>query len=550
MTHKTPDGYTILLPDMDIHALVNASRAGFVQELLTRNPTLPATQLTKHNLLCCFTGRIARLGQGGPFSTEVKAQIQIVQQRWLSSTAGDVLHELFDGKLRKIGTYLPPSVSSTASASVPKTQKSSNTMASIVPTKVMDPRATGTKPPATAPSVPERVGSNQSPTLLDEGFALIPLKSPYNRNVVVQMPHFLGQHYRKKLVQSGNCLLISLPSETAHALPTKTTHAHLCDGIDQAESLRRIQLVLACYPSIVLAYDSKANKDLAARQIGSLKFQFEDNDPIKVDVQEFGDNPASAKATYTLGPGFLYYCDHRESLQRFFCKEGFVPITDIIRTRRTGVLRIELLIRYRFSPGFLEKLNALPGGHGDNRIPTEPAESCSLCARVAGQDRRHSSPKDAHLSIVTPSSLRRGNDGASAENSARPCLSIPGPALAAAHPSLDDFKITSYIAVFTLLNGSEVARKVPPRRFVRGFNLFLDTFYPDSDFEARLAVLHRIDGGERVDDWELLCKHLRRYFTKVYMSDGKVVGSKRKTLAGDNGAARKMLRGPVAADYM
>lgn len=53
------------------------------------------------------------------------------------------------------------------------------------------------------------------------------------------------------------------------------------------------------------------------------------------------------------------------------------------------------------------------------------------------------------------------------------------------------------------------------------------------------------------------------------MSDGKVVSSKRKfstenilsaldtytdvlqqTLAGDNGAARKMLRRPVAADYM
>lgn len=251
--------------------------------------------------------------------------------------------------------------------------------------------------------------------------------------------------------------------------------------------------MVAYYPSIVLAYASKAHKDLAARQIESLKFQFEDNDPIKLDVQGFSDSPASAQATYALGPGSLYFCDYRESLQRFFCNEGFVPINDVIKTRRTGVLKTELLVRYRFSPGLMEKLTAQVGGHRDNRIPAEPGESCSLCPRTTSQDRIQSSPKDAHQPNVKPSS-HSGDSRAKAEISTLPfpTVLIPGPGLAAAHPSLDDLKITTYIAVLTLLNGVEITKKIPPRLFARGFNKFLNTFYRDSDFEARLAVLHRV----------------------------------------------------------
>lgn len=306
------------------------------------------------------------------------------------------------------------------------------------------------------------------------------------------MAQFLGQDYRKNLIQDGNSLLVSLPFETGHALPSKTTHAHLFDHTDQARSLRRIQLVMSCYRSIVLAYDSKAHKDLAARQVESLKFQFEDDDPIKLDVQEFSESPASAKATYTLGSGPLYFCDYQESLQRFFCREGSVPIKDIIRTRRSGILRIQVLIRYRFCPGFMEKLTALPGGHRDNKIPAEPAASCSVCQHTTDQDQLQSSPKDALQPNVKPRFPPSGNGGANLEISARRIWKVPGPELAAAHPSLDDLKITSYIAVFTLRNGLEATKKVPPRLLVRGFNQFLDTFYPDTDLEARLAVLHRV----------------------------------------------------------
>lgn len=81
MTHKTPDGRTILLPDMDIHAFVRASPAEFVKELLAKNPTLPATHLTKNNLLCCVMGKIARLGRAGPLPSEVKSQMQSVRRQ-------------------------------------------------------------------------------------------------------------------------------------------------------------------------------------------------------------------------------------------------------------------------------------------------------------------------------------------------------------------------------------------------------------------------------------------------------------------------------------
>ena len=88
MTHKTPDGYVILLPIMDIHTLVNSSQAEFIQELLAKNPTLPATQLTRTNLLCCVIGLRARLGEGGPFSADIKAQFQTLQQRVGAKSSG------------------------------------------------------------------------------------------------------------------------------------------------------------------------------------------------------------------------------------------------------------------------------------------------------------------------------------------------------------------------------------------------------------------------------------------------------------------------------
>lgn len=115
---------------------------------------------------------------------------------------------------------------------------------------------------------------------------------------------------------------------------------------------------------------------------------------------------------------------------------------------------------------------------------------------------------------------------------------------------MDDLKITTYIAVLTLLNGVEITKKIPPCLFARGFNKFLNTFYRDSDFEARIAVLHRIDGGERAGDWELLCKEIRRYFTIEYMSDSGALSSKRKSLADDDEAARKRPKRAVAANYM
>ena len=311
--------------------------------------------------------------------------------------------------------------------------------------------------------------------------------------MIVQIPQLLVQDHGKKLMRSGNCLLVSLPSETeSAAIPTQVTHAHLMGHTDNAGSLCQIQLLMASYPCIVLAFDSKSRKDLAAQQIEDLKFQFEDKDPIRLDVEGFSDNPAGARATYTLGSGPLFCCNYQESLQQFFRMEGYVPIKDVIKTRRTGVLKTELLIRYRFSPGFLEKLTALPGDHEDNRIPAEPAESCSICPHQKGQDQLQSSSKNALQPNVKLSSLPSAIRGADADASARPLVKIPGYRFASAHASLNDLKITSYIAAFTSLNGVEVTRKIKPRLFVRGFNKFLDAFYPGSDFEARLAVLHRV----------------------------------------------------------
>ena len=108
------------------------------------------------------------------------------------------------------------------------------------------------------------------------GLALIPSKSPYNPNVVVESAQFLGQRYRYRLIQNGNCLLVSLPLDAGHTLPTMITHAHLLNPLDQPENSSQIKLIMASHPSIVLVYENKTHKELAKRQIENLKFQFED----------------------------------------------------------------------------------------------------------------------------------------------------------------------------------------------------------------------------------------------------------------------------------
>ena len=169
-----------------------------------------------------------------------------------------------------------------------------------------------------------------------------------------------------------------------------------------------------------------------------------------------------------------------------------MSINDVIQTRINGILKTEVSIRHRFCPEFLEKLTALPSGHRDHRIPAEPTKACSLCLRTSGQGRLQSCAKDTHLPTEKPTSFPDGNGGTVAGISTLPVLKLPGPDFVAAHPLLEDVKITSYIQAFTRLNGVEVTKNIPPRLFAQAFNHFLDISYQDSDFEARLAVLHRV----------------------------------------------------------
>lgn len=395
--------------------------------------------------------------------------------QWISSTAGDSLHEVFDGKPRKIGAQLPPSLSSTADIAHSQSRERENVTASIISIKATEPQTKNAERSATAPGESRRIGSNQR----------------YNPNVIVQMAQFLGEGYRKRLARNGLSLLVSLPSETGSVQRTKTTHAHLADRTQQAGDSLQIQLVTAYSPSIVLVYASKAHKDMAIQQIERLKFQFEDCDSIKLDVQDFTDNLAGAEAKYTLGSGPLYFCDYQESLQRFFCNEGFVSLNDVIQTRRNG-LRTEVSIRYRFCPGFMEKLTALPGGHRDHKIPAQSADSCSLCLPTLGKVQIQSSSRHLHVSNERAYSFLNSDGDPIADISSRPVLKIPGPNFVAAYPSVEDVKITTYIKAFTLLNGVKITGSIPPHHFAHAFNRFLDVSYPHSDFEARLAVLHRV----------------------------------------------------------
>ena len=169
-----------------------------------------------------------------------------------------------------------------------------------------------------------------------------------------------------------------------------------------------------------------------------------------------------------------------------------MPVTNTVRTRITSVPRTELSIRYRFSPAFMEKLTARPGGHRDTRILAEPAESCSVCQLNTGQDWQQSIPKVAHQPKARPSPLTSGNSSANAEVPAYPFLQLPGPDFASMHPSLDELKITSYIVAFNLVNGVDATTNIRSSIFVRRFNQFLNVLYPGSESETRLAVLQRV----------------------------------------------------------
>lgn len=81
MAHKILASNTIILPDMEIDALVDASQADILEKILARNTGLSLVQITRNNLCCCILRMIAKLSHNSRLSVGVRARVNAIQQR-------------------------------------------------------------------------------------------------------------------------------------------------------------------------------------------------------------------------------------------------------------------------------------------------------------------------------------------------------------------------------------------------------------------------------------------------------------------------------------
>lgn len=88
MAHNILASNVIVLPDMDIDALMDASQADFLEEILARNTGLPLVQITRNNFCCRILRMIAKLSHSSRLSVGVRARVNAIQQR-VNSTSTD-----------------------------------------------------------------------------------------------------------------------------------------------------------------------------------------------------------------------------------------------------------------------------------------------------------------------------------------------------------------------------------------------------------------------------------------------------------------------------
>ena len=319
----------------------------------------------------------------------------------------------------------------------------------------------------------------------------------------------------------------------------------------------QVEIIPEYDPSLVMAFKDLTFAEKALSWLANCKFSLSGNEPIHLTVEKLTDNRRSSKTIYSLASGPVDiqspYAIHL-ALMQFFVNKSYVPSADIISETVAGVQKSKVRASYRDSPNWLQKLAVIRGGHQETFVPAEQAETCSICrlsqyphglqastnvlvgvtsppknlangvkceqAEVAVGEK--SPKKDAVIGMNSPrggffvglqspqNEVKQTDNRADSAKSGpeKDSLELPIGAgsphdtdedapwkiPAALCPLLGRLTISHFISAFVKLNGNEIFAKASAQQLIGAFNHFVDINYPDSTYEAKLAVLHRVSG--------------------------------------------------------
>ena len=194
--------------------------------------------------------------------------------------------------------------------------------------------------------------------------------------------HPLSEAQRANLAASGMAIIVFLPSLEEQAASVMVTHFHILPTeAEHQPTLVKVELIPAFHPAVVLPFDNASVKDRALAQLRhSSRFNFLEEQGVRLNAYTLREGVAQ-EPTFKLGSvplKNLVLLD--ESLRAFFWYKGYIPKRDLITEYIRGVTKSNVVARNNHCLAWVQKCTVVQDGNGDQKIPAELVETCSVCA--------------------------------------------------------------------------------------------------------------------------------------------------------------------------
>lgn len=368
-----------------------------------------------------------------------------------------------------------------------------------------------------------------------------PLAGGYGRDIAtMSIPEIrcIDAKQKERLTSQGRSLHVSLEPKGKGLEVLKPTHIHLLNTTKDCK--RKVEIITFYNRSIAVECENLRHRDIAARHLTGTKFSLDEQVFIP-SVDRLRQHPDTFNTKWSL------YCsdkDHpyviHEALRRFFCNVGYIPVDDIITVEHAGLKKTMVRVRNATSPVWIRHLAS--GSHilADCTFEAMPASACAICTtfrhaqhegrqaqdsavynhcppkRIAGPlsackaepkpipHHGDSNPLDKEgigsrsppfTKTLEQQSFAHATSNEATKHASKldTRLKLASWKIPVSHgSSLEQVTVAKFVDDFVKINGNEAFRTASAADLVKAFNMFLNTHFPGTDYQAKSKTLHRV----------------------------------------------------------
>lgn len=200
--------------------------------------------------------------------------------------------------------------------------------------------------------------------------------------------HYMTGDFERRLVSSGMALIVSRVSIEDQADSVTQMHFHQLEQVPaNASRSTKLEILGAHNRSIVIPFADDIVKDRALAHIRQARFNFIDEQNVKLDVRQLSEATAN-KTDFVLGSVPLTSLGRlNDALRPFFANSGHVLNIDVMDCPfRGGRVTTKVIVRDAFCPVWLQKTTVTRDGPRDQQIQVERAATCFYCHQVNKAD--------------------------------------------------------------------------------------------------------------------------------------------------------------------